>query len=85
MSARIDVRLTPRGGRDRIDGWDGAVLHVRVAAPPAEGRANESMVRLVAKALGVPPSRVTLVAGAQSRTKVIEVDGLTLEEIRARI
>ena len=85
MSARIDVRLTPRGGRDQIDGWDGAVLRVRVAAPPAEGRANESMVRLVAKALGVPPSRVTLVAGAQSRTKVIEVDGLTLEEIRARI
>ena len=85
MSARIEVRLTPRGGRDRIDGWEGTVLRVRVAAPPAEGRANESMVRLVAKALGVPPSRITLVAGTQSRTKVIEVDGLTAEEIRARI
>ncbi len=85
MTARIDVRLTPRGGRDHIDGWDGEVLRVRVAAPPAEGRANEAMVRLVAKALGVPPSRVTLVAGAQSRTKVVEVDGLTAAEIRSRI
>ena len=85
MTARIDVRLTPRGGRDRIDGWDGAVLHVRVAAPPADGRANESMIRLVAKALGVPPSRVTLVSGAQSRTKVVEVEGLMADEIRARI
>ncbi|TAK66451.1 MAG: DUF167 domain-containing protein [Dehalococcoidia bacterium] len=85
MTARIDVRLTPRGGRDRIDGWDGDVLRVRVAAPPAEGRANEAMVRLVAKALGVPPSRVSLVAGAQSRTKVIEIDGLTADEIHARI
>ena len=85
MRARIDVRLTPRGGRDRIDGWDGDVLRVRVAAPPAEGRANEAMMRLVAKALGVPPSRVTLVAGAQSRTKVVEVDGLTAAEIRSRI
>ena len=84
-SARIDVRLTPRGGRDRIDGWDGDVLRVRVAAPPADGRANEAMVRLVAKALGVPPSRVTLVSGAQSRTKVIEIEGLTLDEIHARI
>ncbi len=85
MTARIDVRLTPRGGRDRIDGWDGAVLRVRVAAPPADGRANESMVRLVAKAVGVPPSRVTLVSGAQSRTKIVEIEGLTAEEIRARI
>ncbi len=85
MSARINVRLTPRGGRDRIDGWDGDVLRVRVAAPPAEGRANEAMVRLVAMALSVPPSRVTLIAGTQSRTKVIEIDGLTAEEIRARI
>ena len=85
MKARIDVRLTPRGGRDRIDGWDGDVLRVRVAAPPAEGRANEAMLRVVAKALGLPPSRLTLVAGAQSRTKVIEVDGLTRDEIRTRI
>ena len=85
MTARIDIRLTPRGGRDRIDGWDGTLLRVRVAAPPADGRANESMIRLVAKALGVPPSRVTLVSGAQSRTKVVEVEGLTADEIRARI
>ena len=85
MTARIGVRLTPRGGRDRIDGWDGAVLRVRVAARPADGRANESMVRLVAKAAGVPPSRVTLVSGAQSRTKIVEIEGLTAEEIRARI
>lgn len=85
MKARIDVRLTPRGGRDHIDGWDGDVLRVRVAAPPAEGRANEAMLRLVAKALGVPPSRLTLAAGTQSRTKVVEVDGLTPDEIRARI
>ena len=85
MTARVDVRLTPRGGRDHIDGWDGDVLRARVAAPPSEGRANEAMLRLVAKALGVPPSRITLVAGAQSRTKVIEIDGLTLDEIRTRI
>jgi hypothetical protein len=83
--ARISVRLTPRGGRDRIDGWDGDVLRVRVAAAPVEGKANESMLRMLAKALGVAASSVTLVSGAQSRVKVVEVDGLSAEEIKARI
>jgi uncharacterized protein (TIGR00251 family) len=81
--ARISVRLTPRGGRDAIDGWDGEVLHVRVAAAPVDGKANDALVRLLAKALGVAPSRVTLVAGAQARVKVVEVDGLTAEQVRA--
>jgi uncharacterized protein (TIGR00251 family) len=85
VNARIDVRLTPRGGRDRVDGWDGAILRVRVAAPPAEGRANAAMIRLLAKTLGLPPSRLTLVAGGQSRTKVVEIAGLALEDVRARI
>ncbi len=85
MTARIDVRLTPRGGRAQLDGWDGAVLRARASAPPAEGRATAATVRLVAKARRVPPSCITLVAGAQSRTKVIEVDGLTRDEVRARI
>jgi uncharacterized protein (TIGR00251 family) len=85
VNARIDVRLTPRGGRDRVDGWEGDILRVRVAAPPAEGRANDAMIRLLAKALGLPPSRLTLVAGGQSRTKVVEIAGLALDEVRARI
>lgn len=83
MTARIRVRLTPRGGRDVIDGWDGEVLRVRVAAAPVDGKANDALVRLLAKALGVARSRVTLVAGAQARAKVVEVDGLTAEQVRA--
>lgn len=83
--ARISVRLTPRGGRDAIDGWDGDVLRVRVSAAPVDGKANDALVRLLAKALGVAPSRVRLVAGAQARVKVVEVDGLTPEQLRAAI
>ncbi len=82
---RIDVRLTPRGGRDRIDGWDGDVLRVRVAAAPVDGKANEAMLRLLAKALGVAASNVRVVSGAQSRVKVVEVEGLSAEDVRARI
>ena len=64
----LAVRLTPKGGRDAIDGIetlaDGrAVLKARVRAAPSEGEANEALCRLIAKAAGVPPRDVTLVAG----------------------
>ena len=77
---RLRVRLTPRGGRDRIDGWaadaDGAaVLKVRVAAPPVDGAANAALVALLAKALGVPKSAVTIAAGQGARLKTVEIDG----------
>ena len=77
---RLAVRLTPRGGRDVIDGWmrDGAgrpCLKVRVAAAPSDGAANAALIRLVAKALGRPPSAVRLVTGQTSRIKHLEIDG----------
>lgn len=82
LVARISVRLTPRAGRSAIDGWDGDVLRARVAAPPVDGKANDALLRLLAKALGVAPSRVTLVSGAQSRVKIVEVDGMTADVVR---
>ena len=71
---RLTVRLTPRGGRDRIEGWavdaDGrAHLKVRVAAPPVDGAANDALVRLIAKALGRPASAVRIVSGDTARTQ----------------
>jgi hypothetical protein len=76
----IDVRLTPRGGRDAIDGIerraDGrAVLKVRVKAAPSEGAANAALCRLIASALGVASAQVQLAGGAKSRTKRIRVVG----------
>jgi hypothetical protein len=82
VAARITVRLTPRGGRDAIDGWDGDTLRVRVAAAPVDGKANDALLRLLAKALGVAPSQLTLVSGAQGRVKTITIDGLTADEVR---
>ena len=74
MSVRVAVRLTPRGGSDRVDGVgeDGA-LQVRVAAPPVEGAANEALCRLVARELGVARGAVRIVAGATGRRKVVEI------------
>jgi uncharacterized protein YggU (UPF0235/DUF167 family) len=79
------VRLTPKGGRDAIEGIetlsDGrAVLKARVRAAPTEGEANDALRRLIAKSVGVPPRDVALVAGAAARIKrlVISGDGPTL-------
>ena len=74
------VRLTPKGGRDAIDGIetlaDGrAVLKARVRAAPTEGEANEALCRLIAKAVGVPPRDVALAAGATARIKRLTISG----------
>jgi uncharacterized protein len=76
----LAVRLTPKGGRDSIDGIellaDGrGVLKVRVRAAPSEGEANTALLRLLAKALGVPPRDVVLAAGATARIKRLSVSG----------
>jgi uncharacterized protein len=81
----LAVRLTPKGGRNAVDGIehlaDGrAVVKVRVAAPPSEGEANDALIRLIAKAVGIAPRDVTLAAGATARVKrlVLAGDGPTL-------
>jgi uncharacterized protein YggU (UPF0235/DUF167 family) len=84
-AARIAVRLTPRGGRDAIEGWEGEVLRARVAAPPEGGKANEALLRLLAGQLGVARSSLTLAGGARSRDKLVEVRGLDGAAVRARL
>jgi uncharacterized protein (TIGR00251 family) len=74
------VRLTPKGGRDAIDGVeelsDGrAVLKARVRAAPSEGEANAALVKLIARALGVAPRDVAIVAGDTARIKRLKIAG----------
>ena len=76
----LSVRLTPKGGRDAIDGIetlaDGrAVLKARVRALPEEGEANAALVKLIAKAVGVSTSRVTLQSGHTTRLKILKIEG----------
>ena len=83
---RLVVRLTPRAGRDRIEGWGRddagrAFLKVGVAAPPVNGQANEALTRLIAKALGCAPGRVTIAAGQSARTKQLEINGADVADL----
>jgi len=76
---RLRARVTPRAGRDRIDGVaelpDGPALRIAVSAPPEDGKANAAVCKLVAKLLGTAKSNVSVVAGATARLKQIEVRG----------
>ncbi|MEI9903943.1 MAG: DUF167 domain-containing protein [Asticcacaulis sp.] len=78
---KLHVRLTPKAAADRIDGWGEDAqgrryLKVRVRAAPIEGRANAAVMAYLAERLGVPKSRLTLVAGETARLKTIDIDGL---------
>jgi len=86
------VRVTPRGGRDAVEGLDRlsdgrAVLKVRVRAAPGDWAANEAARRALASALGRPASAVTLAAGATARVKtfIVAGDGARLSAALARL
>ena len=82
------VRLTPKGGRDAVEGWaaasDGALhLKARVRAVPEDGKANEALIGLLAKTLSLPKSTFRIASGATSRLKRIEIAGENLGPIAA--
>ena len=77
----IAVRVQTRAGREEVVGQRSGALLVRLTAPPVDGRANEALCRLIARRLGVAPTRVTLIRGSKSRDKVLQVEGLSTAEI----
>jgi len=84
-AVRFAVRVQPRSSRAGVDGVHGDALRVRVNAPPVEGAANEAVVEVLAKALGVAKRAVTIVSGATSRSKVVEVRGVTAAGVRVAL
>lgn len=80
---RFDVRVQPRASRTAVGGAHGGALRVRLSAPPVDGAANEALVELLAKALGISRRDVRVVAGATSRSKVIEVESVARARVEA--
>jgi uncharacterized protein (TIGR00251 family) len=85
----LNVKVVPGARRDEVAGWlgsgDEARLKVRVSAPPEGGRANAAVCALVAGALGLDASRVSVVRGASSPQKTLRVEGADLADVRARL
>jgi len=78
--ARFTVKVHPRARRSAVTGRLGDAWKLDLTAPPVEGKANEECVRFLAELVGVPRARVRIVAGLTSRTKVVEIEGVTEEE-----
>jgi len=83
--ARFSVHVTPGAREEQIAGWHGGSLRAKVRARAEKGRANEAVLRLLARRLGVPPANLSIVRGATSRDKLVDVEGLSERELRARL
>ncbi len=77
------VRVQPRASRDEIAGECQEGLKIRLTAPPVDDRANEALRRLLAASLKVPLSAVRIASGERSRSKRVEVRGVTAGAVRA--
>lgn len=80
----IDVRVQPRAKR-QAHAWEGDTLKVWLTAAPTDGQANEALVAYLADRLGIAKSKVSLVAGHKHRNKRVEIEGLTLEEVKLKM
>lgn len=81
----VAVRVKPRASQTRVEGERGGRLIIQVTAPPLDGRANEAVCKLLAKALGMPASRVTIVGGERSRDKLVRIGGITVDTVAERL
>lgn len=79
----FSVRVQPRASKDEIAGEIGGALKVRLQAPAVEGRANEALIEFLAQLLKTPKSAVRILSGDRSRTKRIEIGGVTGQQIQA--
>lgn len=75
------VRVSPRARRNAVAGIVDGALHVRLAAPPVEGRANDELCRFLAACLNIPKTAVKIIHGRQGRLKQVEVQGLALDRV----
>ena len=83
--ARVGLTVVPGAARSELVGRHGGGWRVRVAAPPERGRANRALEVLLAETIGIPRGDVAVVAGRSSRRKVVEVAGLSAEEVDRRL
>ena len=79
---RFSVRVQPRASRSEIVGLHGDALKLRLSAVPVEGAANRELVRLLAEVFAVGARAVKIIAGSGSRSKVVEIEGITERTVR---
>jgi uncharacterized protein len=85
MLTRLKVRVTPNARKNAVVSWTEDELRLKVKAPAVEGKANAALIEYLSELTGAPRSRIAIKAGEKVRIKVIEIDGLAPDELRARV
>ncbi|HEX6479836.1 MAG TPA: DUF167 domain-containing protein [Ktedonobacteraceae bacterium] len=81
---RVGVRVIPRSSKNAVQ-WEQGTLKVRLTAPPVGGAANEALIALLAERLGLPERNVSIVQGATSRQKIVEIVGMAREAVEQKL
>lgn len=83
--ARLSLNVQPRARRNEIGPAEGDALKVKVTAPPADSAANEAVIQALAKQLGCAKGSIRLVRGQTSRSKPVEIRGMTAADVLERL
>jgi uncharacterized protein len=83
--ARITLRVQPRAKLTRVAGKMENAYRLQLAAPPVDGKANVECIAFLAEVAGVPKSRVHIVSGLTSRTKIVEIEGIAQVDMETRL
>jgi hypothetical protein len=79
---RVGVRVQPRASREALLGVHDGALKIALTAPPVDGEANAALVAFLASSLGVAKRQVRIVRGETSKTKLVEIEGVTVDALR---
>ncbi len=81
---RLSVRVIPRSNKNTLE-WEQGALKARLTASPVDGAANEALIVLLANCLGLPKRNVSIVYGPAGRQKIVEIVGMTPEEVEQKL
>jgi len=82
---QFKIKVQPRASKNEIIGLQGEALKIRLMAPPVDGEANEACIRFLADFFRVPRKRIKIISGLTSPHKLIEIEGITQEELKQRL
>lgn len=85
MLTRLKVRVTPNARKNTVVSWTEDEIRLKIKAPAVEGKANAALIEYLSELTDVSRSKIQLKAGEKSRIKLIEIEGVAPDEVRARI
>jgi uncharacterized protein (TIGR00251 family) len=78
---RFAVRVQPRASKNEVVGVHGESIRIRVTAAPVDGSANEALIDFLSELFARPARSIRIVGGARSRSKIVEVDGISVDDV----